>query len=104
TAPGTSELTRMFCEPSSRASVRVRPWIAAFAAVYAAMPGVHPRHSAQVADRSAALTHHPGRNRLRGEEVVAKIDREPIVPVLRRHVLDRVPVVAGRVVERHRAR
>ena len=102
-APGTIELTRMLCAPSSRASVRVRPLIAALAVVYAARSrdAAHPRHRAEVDDRSAARRRHRRRDRLRGEEMMAQVDRQVLVPVLRRHVRERVAIVARRVVDEH---
>ena len=43
----------------------------------------------------------PGHDGLGREELVAQVHREAIVPVLRRHRLDRVPLVVGRVVDQH---
>ena len=46
-APGTTELTRMLWMPSSRASERVKPLIAALAVVYATIPGVPRIHDTE---------------------------------------------------------
>ena len=102
-APGTIALTRMLRSPSSRASTRVMPGDRRLRRRVAGhrRPAAHPRDRAEVDDRAAARGRHRRRHRLRGEEVVAQVDREVVVPVLGRHVVDRVAVVARGVVDEH---
>ena len=57
--------------------------------------------AADVDDRAAAARDHAGRDRLDGEEVVAQVGVEAVVPVLGRHRLPRVAIVAGGVVHQH---
>src|SRR6266540_900808 len=61
----------------------------------------HPRYRPEVDDRAAARSRHLRRDRLRREEVMAKIDGERGVPVVRRDAIERVAVVARRVVDEH---
>jgi len=44
---------------------------------------------------------HVGGDRLGREELMAQVHGEPIVPVLRRHALDRVALVVGGVVDQY---
>ena len=71
--------------------------------------------------RHAALSHHPGgraeidddallgrlharQHGLCGEELVLEVHRDPVVPILRRHLFGRVPFVMRRVVDEDRDR
>ena len=56
----------------------------------------------EVDHRAAPAARIIGRDRLGGEEVVAQVDVEPVVPLLHAQRLDRVPLIVGRVVDQHR--
>ena len=74
----------------SRASPRASPPSAALLIAYRAMPGTGTRSAKQepIAITPAAVL-HPPRRRLRGDEHAAHVQRERVVELLQRHVLDR---------------
>ncbi len=58
-----------------------------------------PRDRTEVQDHATAGRLHARRNGLGAEKLVAQVDGDAVVPVLRRDVLDFVAVIVGRVVD-----
>ena len=61
----------------------------------------HPGGRGEIDDRAVAELLHVRVHRLRGEELVPQIDVHRAVPVLRRHLVDRLAVIVGGVVDQH---
>src|SRR5206468_2575810 len=60
--------------------------------------GRHPRDRAEIDDGAAAQTLHLVHHRLGGEELMAEIDGDPLIPEVDGHALDRMAIVARGVV------
>src|SRR4030095_15684463 len=61
--------------------------------------GRHPGDRAEVDDGATAQTLHLVHHRLGGEELMAEIDGNPLIPEVDGHALDRMAIVARGVVD-----